>query len=410
MVTNFQQIPIQIQFSKSDLEPLTKFTNSVSFRNKNTARIYYYRLLFFAKFAKEKYGINLKEMIHQTNKNEFNPYDIVNDYCLYLKKNSNLSNSTFRDRILTVKTFLEFNDIELSPRKFKLKVRFPKTVLRNKEAINKEDIIKILNGCSDLRLKTYVMLLASTGLRATEALSIRIKDLIVNSNDKFPSKVIIRGEYTKTKVDRYVFLTKEMEHQIKIWLEYKSRKRRICYINKETGKCTSEYRIPENKPYDLVFSNSQIYKSKPEIVYHNFARNFSNMLDRMGMGDREDGNEIRRKITLHSFRRFVKTTISDLGYSDYSEWFIGHSGSTYWRKKDNEKAEIFQKIEPYLTFLNVPQLERQGADLETKIEELQDINQVLREKDKMKEDVIANLSDKLIMLSERLDAIERSTK
>jgi len=33
-------------------------------------------------------------------------------------------------------------------------------------------------------------------------------------------------------------------------------------------------------------------------------------------------------------------------------------------------------------------------------------NQTLREKDKMKEDVIANLSDKLIMLSERLDAVE----
>ena len=96
------------------------------------------------------------------------------------------------------------------------------------------------------------------------------------------------------------------------------------------------------------------------------------------MGSREDGNESRREITLHSFRRWVKSTISDLGYSDYSEWFIGHSGSTYWRKKDSEKAEIFQKIEPYLTFLNVPQLERQGADLQTKIEELQLINQSLR--------------------------------
>ena len=63
------------------------------------------------------------------------------------------------------------------------------------------------------------------------------------------------------------------------------------------------------------------------------------------MGNREDGNEIRLEITLHSFRRFVKTTISDLGYADYSEWFIGHIGSTYWRKKDSEKAEIFQKIE-----------------------------------------------------------------
>jgi hypothetical protein len=87
--------------------------------------------------------------------------------------------------------------------------------------------------------------------------------------------------------------------------------------------------------------------------------------------------------------------------------FLLYIDTVDWRKKDNEKAEIFRKIEPYLTFLNVQQLKRQGADLETKIEELKDINQVLREKDKMKEDVIAKLSDKLIMLSERLDDIEK---
>ena len=55
-------------------------------------------------------------------------------------------------------------------------------------------------------------------------------------------------------------------------------------------------------------------------------------------------------------------------------------------------------------------MERQGVDLQTKIEVLQDINHALREKDKMKEDVIANLSDKLIMLSERLDAVEKSNQ
>ncbi len=32
------------------------------------------------------------------------------------------------------------------------------------------------------------------------------------------------------------------------------------------------------------------------------------------MGNREDENEIRRKITLLSFRRYLKVTISDLGY------------------------------------------------------------------------------------------------
>ena len=80
----------------------------------------------------------------------------------------------------------------------------------------------------------------------------------------------------------------------------------------------------------------------------------------MGKGAREDGNERRRQITLHSFRRFVKTTISDLGYADYSEYFIGHSGSTYWRKKDSEKAEIFRKIEPYLNISKCPSIRKTG--------------------------------------------------
>jgi len=92
-------------------------------------------------------------------------------------------------------------------------------------------------------------------------------------------------------------------------------------------------------------------------LYFNLVDIFSNILDRIGMGDRKDGNQ-NRKITLHSFWRFVKTTISDLGSVEYSEWFIGHAGSTYCRKKDNEKVEIFLKIEPYLTFLNTQQLKR----------------------------------------------------
>jgi integrase len=152
----------------------------------------------------------------------------------FLQNNYDIGSVTFRDKVITVKNFLEYNDIDINLKKFKLKVRFPKTVFRYKEAIDKEDIIKILNGCSDLRLKTYGMLLASTGLRATEALSIRLKDLDIattdSNNNNNPAKLIIRGEYTKTKVDRFVFLTREVKDQIKIWLDYKYRKRRICYI------------------------------------------------------------------------------------------------------------------------------------------------------------------------------------
>ena len=128
----------------------------------------------------------------------------------------------------------------------------------------------------------------------------------------------------------------------------------------------------------------------------------------MNRGDRGDGsNGRRRQITIHSFRRFVKTTISDLGYGDYSEWFIGHSGSTYWRKKESEKVELFKKIEPYLTFLNIHQLERQGADIQSKVEELEELNQSLRNRDKMKDDAIAQLSDQVMALTARMQEFER---
>ena len=105
----------------------------------------------------------------------------------------------------------------------------------------------------------------------------------------------------------------------------------------------------------------RIIKQNPGYLYDDLGKSFARTLDRSGKGNMEDGSLRRRQITLHSFRRFVKTTISDLGYSDFSEWFIGHSDSTYWTKKGSEKAEIFRKVEPYLTFLNIVQLERQGA-------------------------------------------------
>jgi hypothetical protein len=60
-----------------------------------------------------------------------------------------------------------------------------------------------------------------------------------------------------------------------------------------------------------------------------------------------------------------------------------------------------------LTFLNVHQLKRQGADIQSNIEELEQLNQSMRDRDKMKDDAIAHLSDQLIALTARLDSIEK---
>ena len=135
-----------------------------------------------------------------------------------------------------------------------------------------------------------------------------------------------------------------MVQQLTSWLSYKYRTRRVCHRNEQTGKTVTEARTPDKKESVLVFALYQnIQTAVPRNLYIEFARSFGKTLDRMNKDDREEGsNGRRRQITLHSFRRFVKTTISDLGYSDYSEYFIGHSGSIYWRKKELEKAELFK--------------------------------------------------------------------
>jgi hypothetical protein len=68
---------------------------------------------------------------------------------------------------------------------------------------------------------------------------------------------------------------------------------------------------------------------------------------------------------------------------------------------------LFRKLEPYLTFLNIPQLERQGADIQSKVEELEQLNQSMRDREKLKDDAIARLSDQVIALTTRLDSVER---
>jgi integrase len=217
-------------------------------------------------------------------------------------------------------------------------------------------------------------------MRAVEPLSIRYKDI-----DLEGGTAKVRAEFTKTKVDRTVFLTKECVSRLKIWKDYRERKRRV--IDNRNGKIRY---ITKPIEEDALFFTSGRWRTvkDPHNLYNQLAEEFGQVLDRIGLSKRQENKGNRHSITLHSFRRHVKTTISDLGHSDYSEWFIGHSHSTYYRKPQSEKLELFRKIEPYLTYLDYSELEAKGADFETKLQE--------------KESRIQGLQDQLAGLSKKL--------
>jgi integrase len=118
-------------------------------------------------------------------------------------------------------------------------------------------------------------------MRASEALNIHIKDI---DFDNKPATIYVRGENTKTKTDRIIFLIDEVIDQLNTWLKYKHRTRRVCYKDKDdTGnkKTITEYRTPSLKKTGMVFSVYQSDQaSDPKSLYVELSSSFGKTLDR----------------------------------------------------------------------------------------------------------------------------------
>jgi integrase len=362
--------------------------------NKRTRREYLGRLITFETFIKENYNFSVDELtINKLFDFREDIYELLASYVAWLtarvdKNGYKLSSVSIKNRIVTVRRFLETYDIDISPRKFQLKVSpvLPRVSTEDKEPLSKEDIVKMLEACSKFKLKAYLIFLAATGARASEAASVRIKDL-----DFANSKVKFRAEFTKTKKGRYVFLTEELKEYLKTWIDIKYRERRLYLKDRHCNRKVK----PNKREEDLVFSSFFTYdgdsynnsNSRKEDVseqdnvtniYTTLVIDFNRLVNQLKFGY-ENTTRRRHIFTFHSMRRFVKTTISDLGFSDYSEWYIGHIGSTYYRKGDKEKYELFKNhLEPYLTYLDQRGLEQKQTDMQSRIETMEEENKELR--------------------------------
>jgi integrase len=349
-------------------------------RNSRKSKLSYESgLNHFQRFLQEKYSpYNIQSILKPLSKNETDLYKMLEGFISYiLATNPNLTPNSIKSYMAAVRSYLAYYDIDVIPSKFRRKVKMPKLYREDEEPLDVSDIRRILLSCNNRRLRAYLLVLASGGMRAVEALAIRLKDVDFSVS---PTRMHIRKEYAKTRVARDIYISDEATHYLKQWLDWK-------YKNEER---------PRNpNPDDLVFT---VYRStKPNVVYVKILKEFEKLLAIAGLDDRkEEGVQKRRKITLHSFRRFVKTVISDQTNQDYSEWFLGHNKSPYYTKKEPERREIYAtKCMKYFTFLDYSTLEATGKNIESKLSEKEKEIQLLRQRDSINTDAIATLSDQL---------------
>ena len=334
-------------------QPVKMFLSSMERNSIKSRHAYQYGLIHFQRFLSRKYSdYNLETVLKPLTENKINPYELLDSFISYMQtSNATLTPSSINLYMASIRSYFAYNDVDVIPSKFKRKVKMPKSYREDEEPLDISDIRKILLACDNRRLKTYLLVLASGGMRAVEGLAIRIKDIDFSVN---PTKIHIRKEYAKTRVARDIYISNEATHYLKHWLDWK-------YNNPERPRPQDEN--------DLVFT---IFRNKnPNTLYISILIEFQKLLAIVGLNERkEGGKQRRRKITLHSFRRFTKSVISDQVSQDFSEWFLGHNKSPYYTKKEPERREIYgTKCMKYLTFLDYTTLEATGKSIEANLRE-----------------------------------------
>jgi integrase len=323
------------------LKPVQAFLQCKEINSTNTSKAYLTALVHFNNFVSPG---TAETILQSLTCNKQNVYEMLNLFLADQLKSVSKKTATLHLHAIT--SYLGFHDVDIIPSKFKKKVTVPKLIREDEQAIDIRDVRKILLKCNNRRLKTYLLVLASGGMRTVEGLAIRIKDIDFNVN---PTKIRIRGDFSKTKTARDIYISDEATKYLQDWINWK-------------------YRNGKSKGADdIVFGLRK--KPNPRRLYANIAHEFAKIMDLVGFAERKD-NSKRRKVTLNSLRRFVETTVSDSAGKDYAEWFLGHSKSPYWTRKEQEKREIYAtKCMKYLTFLDYTTLEARGKSIEANLQE-----------------------------------------
>ncbi len=365
-----------------------KFLDAKERRSPSTRKIYSFGLAQFQTFLSIKYsgkGYTLETILQPLAKRKINVYELLDDFIQYLYKlngERKLTSGSIKSYLTGIRSYLQKYDIDIVPAKFRNKVTLTKTLRLDEEPIDASDIRKILKACNNRRLKAFFLVLASGGLRAMEAITLRLKDVDFTVT---PTRVHVRAEFAKTRVARFVYISNESTEVLKQWIDFKYRDR---------GR-------REQLSDDIIFSNRKIPPSF-QGIYIKLKAEFNNILEIVDMNERKEGI-LRRKITFHTFRRFVYTTISDQAGKNYAEWYLGHNKSEYHTEKEPKKRAIYAtKCMKYLTFLDFEQLENTGKSIESKLEEKNKEIMLLRKRDTDSADRIAKLEENQKLLLQSL--------
>ena len=248
-------------------------------------------------------------------------YKVLDGYVAWMLKDKFAPNS-LRNRLSAVKKFLAINDFELDNAKMRVKVDLPRYHAVTADRVPTPEELRSVLTHMDARGKTLVTMLASSGMRVGEFLTLRVKDIDLSKN---PATIHLRAEVTKDRQQRYCFISDEAATFLKDFL-----------------------RDRVDNPGDYIFPTStrgQEHKTgNLPMSYWNADHIFSLALKNAGLAVKDDHG--RDTIHIHCLRKFFFTQMLQPLGRDIAEALMGHKlflDSAYRRYTEDQMREFYLK-------------------------------------------------------------------
>lgn len=281
---------------------------------------------------------------------------------------------TVQTWLAAVKIFLIDNDVEL-PQKFwrrlKRRKKGSRAITQDKVPSNKQ-LRQILTHMR-AKGKSLFLILSSSGMRIGEALQLKLEDVELDST---PTKISIRGQYTKTGNPRVSFISSEATEVLKEWLN-------IREDSLKTAIGRSRGRKPKQDGRIFPFHTANAY-----VVWNN-------ALGKAKLNDR-DKTTNRHKIHPHVLRKFFRTRMATVIPVDVVEALMGHEGyltEVYRRYSSDQLGDFYQKGESTLSVF-------------TELEEVSKLRRDVEERNKTLQTLVNGLTRENMELKEKMGAVE----
>ena len=310
-------------------------------------------LKHFDKLLKS-WNVTEKEFFEQTKKiDEHEVLLILDRIKNYLEKG--FAPNTGKSYFSVMLSWFRINGMRLDDKIIQKRIRWNKPLKEIKQIPDRSTIQNIID-ISPLKYKVFFYMAIATGARQSEILGLKIKD--IDFRQKIPT-VHFEAANTKTKQERYSFLTPEASEILARYIEGKNYDSKIFTI----------HRISLQKHFDR-------------------CRERLGLLDRYTTGT--------HKISLHRFRAYTKRELSKAVGDDMGHVILGHADGLATYDADNLEGMMldYEKAIPGLTIGIHAKDRAQKQEQDEKIKLMAQEIELLKRKINHEDDEIHDLDDK----------------